>query len=65
MDQPAEILQVSGALMRLETVMAVTGLRKTAIYQRISDGKFPQPVRLSARCVRWKSDDVRAWVGAL
>jgi prophage regulatory protein len=26
------------------------------------DGRFPQPIKLSARCTRWRLSDVRAWM---
>lgn len=26
------------------------------------DGKFPQPIKLSERCTRWRMSDVRAWM---
>lgn len=26
------------------------------------DGRFPKPIRLSARCTRWRLSDVRAWM---
>ncbi|WP_132580202.1 AlpA family phage regulatory protein [Paralcaligenes ureilyticus] len=27
-----------------------------------SEGKFPQPIRLSSRCTRWRLSDVRIWM---
>lgn len=51
-------------------VSARTGLGKTAIYGRLDQGAathdpdFPRPVALSPRCVRWRSDEVLAWMEA-
>ena len=49
-------------LLYFDSVSARVGLRRTAIYERISNGTFPQPVRLSARCVRWRASDIRHWL---
>lgn len=60
--QPVEVATIPGALLRLSTVQAVTGLGATSIYRRLAAGTFPAPVRQGSRCTRWRSDDVRAWL---
>lgn len=50
------------ALLQLPTVIALTGLGKTSIYNRIKAGQFPTPIRLGERCVRWRAGEVRAWL---
>jgi prophage regulatory protein len=50
--------------LRLHTVEAVTGLRKTTIYARIKEGKFPAPVPLGEgrnSPVGWPEDEIAAW----
>lgn len=49
-------------LYRLPIVVDVTGLKKSAIYKRMSEGSFPRPVSLGGRAVAWKSDDIERWV---
>lgn len=60
----ATALNEPSALLHMATVNAAVGLGPTAIYDRIRAGTFPPPVRLSARCSRWRAGDVRTWLAA-
>jgi len=40
----------------------MTGMRKTFIYARKSDGTFPKQIQLSSRYVVWKERDVIDWM---
>jgi prophage regulatory protein len=46
---------------RLPTVLAATGLGRSAIYRLIADGTFPAPVRLGPRAVAWRWSDLDQW----
>lgn len=35
------------------------------LYRKIKAGKFPAPIQLSVRCVRWKESDVVHWLNNL
>jgi prophage regulatory protein len=48
-------------LLRLAEVSTMVGLRRSAIYQYISEGSFPAPIKIGIRGVRWKLADVVAW----
>lgn len=48
-------------LLRLPDVMAMTGLRKSAIYAAMKDGRFPAP-RKWGRSSMWLQAEVAAWV---
>lgn len=50
------------ALLKLQAVQSRTSLSKSTIYAKIKDGTFPEPVRLGARCSRWKSSDLNNWL---
>ena len=39
-----------------------TGLSRSTIYRKMSDGTFPVPLKVSARAVRWRESDIRAYV---
>lgn len=52
------------ALLRIEAVMARTGLSRTTIYEAIRAGKFPAPIKLGARCARWRAGVVGEWLAA-
>lgn len=49
-------------LLRRPMVEQITGLGRSAIYAQVAQGVFPAPVRLTAKSVAWRSDEVQAWV---
>ena len=49
-------------LIRLPSVMELTCLGKSSIYAKVKDRTFPAPVRLSARAVAWREDDIARWI---
>ena len=48
-------------LLRLPEVEALTGLKKTSLYNGCHAGTFPKPIRLSARAIAWRESDLAAW----
>ncbi|MBU3667664.1 MAG: AlpA family phage regulatory protein [Rhodocyclaceae bacterium] len=55
---------MTARLLKLDAVKKITAQSKSAIYEKISGGKFPPPVRLGERAVAWVEDEVNAWVSA-
>lgn len=51
-------------LLRLPAVKAKTGLGRSTIYADMKKGVFPQPRRISARCVAWSSVAIQQWMDA-
>jgi prophage regulatory protein len=49
-------------LIRLPTVIDRCGLSRSSIYTGVKNGTFVVPVRLSARLVAWREDEVDRWV---
>lgn len=49
-------------LMRLDAVIDRCGLSRSSIYTGVKNGTFVVPVRLSARLVAWREDEVDRWV---
>ena len=60
--QPLDTLNVPGARLRIGTVEVLVGLKRSAIYAHIKAGKFPAPLKSGARCSRWNSDHIRAYL---
>lgn len=60
--QPLDVLSVPDALLKLTTVVSLTGLSESTIRRRIADGSFPKPIKRSVRCTRWISRDVATWL---
>jgi prophage regulatory protein len=48
-------------LLRLKEVSTMIGLRWSAIYKYVAEGRFPAPIKVGIRSVRWKLTDVLAW----
>jgi len=46
-------------LLRLPEVKATTGLSKSSIYTRISEGTFPKQIPLGPRLVVWVESDIQ------
>ncbi len=63
--QPLHVAQLQDALLTVKTVMAQVGLGRSTIHNKVKDGTFPAPIRLSARCVRWTSSSIRQWIDSL
>ncbi len=55
-------------LMTLQDLVRATRTCKTKIYDLMNpasagfDPEFPKSIALSNRCVRWRSDEVQAWL---
>ena len=54
-NEPARIL-------RLPAVRARTGLARSTIYLRMSEGRFPKPISLGPRAVGWIETEVDTWL---
>ncbi len=49
-------------ILRLPVVRARTGLSRSTIYLRISEGSFPRPVQLGVRAVGWVESEIDEWL---
>lgn len=49
-------------ILRLPAVKARTGLSRSTIYLRISEGHFPKPISLGGRAVGWVEAEVNDWL---
>ena len=50
------------SILRLPGVKARTGLSRSTIYLRISQGTFPKPVNLGSRAVGWLDSEIYEWL---
>ncbi len=57
-DQPA----VPKTYLTAREVCAMIGVHATTLWRWCKDGYFPQPYKLALRAVRWKTDEVEAWI---
>lgn len=49
-------------LLRLPEVMERVGLRRSAIYQRMNEGRFPKCRSLGPKCSVWVEAEINAWI---
>lgn len=49
-------------LLRLPEVMNRVGLRRSAIYQRMSEGRFPKCRTLGPKCSVWVEAEINDWI---
>ena len=44
--------------LRLSQVLTVIPLGKTSWWEGVKSGRFPKPIKLSARCTAWRAEDI-------
>ena len=54
----------TGKLLRLEAVISLIGMKRSWILQKVKDGEFPKPLRLSPRAVAWREREILKWINA-
>ncbi|MBT5242467.1 MAG: AlpA family phage regulatory protein [Rhodospirillaceae bacterium] len=52
-------------ILRRPDVEKRCGLSRSTIYQLMTEGRFPRPLRLGKRAVGWRESDVASWLEAL
>jgi prophage regulatory protein len=53
---------MTNKLIRIATVMDMTGKSRSAIYADIANGCFPKSFLIGARSVAWTESDIEAWI---
>ena len=61
-DRRTERTKPAIRFLRISEIEARTGLSRTTIYDWSADGRFPRPVRLSERAVRWIESELEEWM---
>tara|TARA_R110000772_G_scaffold146487_7_gene256674 strand:- start:75 stop:338 length:264 start_codon:yes stop_codon:yes gene_type:complete len=52
-------------LLRLPEVIDRVGLRRSAIYQRMSEGRFPKSRSLGPKCTVWVEEEIDGWIRSI
>lgn len=58
----AEQSPTAPIILRRKQVERRTGLSRSTLYQKISQGTFPAPIRLSSQEVGWLSHEIDEWI---
>jgi prophage regulatory protein len=57
-------LTVADRLIRINEVLHICGLSRSALYASIQKGDFPSQVKLSKKSSAWVYSEVLSWVNA-
>jgi predicted DNA-binding transcriptional regulator AlpA len=57
-------IPVTGFL-RLPQVLSVIPVGRTCWWEGVKSGRYPKPVKLSARCTAWRAEDIRTLIKSL
>jgi prophage regulatory protein len=49
-------------IIRLKTVLSRTGLSRSTIYRKITEGTFPRQIRISVNGAGWRESDINRWI---
>lgn len=63
--QSDEATPLPTRLLRLPDVMARVGMKRSAIYQRMSEGRFPKSRSLGPKCAVWIESEIDAWIASV
>ncbi|WHZ27563.1 MAG: hypothetical protein OJF51_002360 [Nitrospira sp.] len=53
---------VPSAILRLKDVQRQLALSRSAIYSRLADNDFPEPLQLGPRAIGWLQADIDVWI---
>ena len=58
-------LEPETEVIRRDEVLKLVPISVSGLYQKISDGEFPRPVKLGLRAVGWKKTEVLQYLESL
>ena len=53
---------VAAGLLRLPQVLAIVPVGKTTWWAGVKAGRYPKPIKISARCTAWRSSDIQKFL---
>jgi predicted DNA-binding transcriptional regulator AlpA len=51
--------------VRLSQILTVIPLGKSCWWEGVKSGRFPKAIKLSARCVAWRAEDIHSLIKQL
>lgn len=49
--------------LRINTVLARTGLSRSTMYRKMENGTFPENAQISTKCLGWRESAINVWLG--
>lgn len=56
------VAEIFDRIIRIKTVLEVTGLSRSTLYRKMAAGSFPKQVKISDRCTGWRQSAVNEWM---
>lgn len=56
--QPLDAINHPGAHLRIDVVLSLAGISRSAWYRLVESGHAPKPLRFGPRCSRWVAADI-------
>jgi prophage regulatory protein len=57
--EPKELMP--DGFSRIKTVAQLAAASRSSIWRWVSEGRFPQPVKIGPGCTAWRNSDLLAW----
>ena len=51
-------------LLTLREVIAITALSRSAVYAMMAESRFPKPIRIGSRAVRWVEQELLDFIAS-
>jgi len=55
-------IHLTGLYQTRQELEETLTLSSATIYRWVKDGRFPKPIRLGTKMVRWKTSDIEQWL---
>ncbi|MYC31434.1 MAG: AlpA family phage regulatory protein [Chloroflexi bacterium] len=52
-------------LLTIRDVCSIARISRTMVYSAMNEGRFPRPVRLGRKTIRWRASDIEKWLADL
>lgn len=52
-------------LLRIDKVLALTGLGRSTLYRLMGKGYFPPPRKIGKHTIAWRTDEIEDWLNNL
>jgi prophage regulatory protein len=60
--QPQQLQPLPDRVLRLDTVMLLTGLSRATLWRMERESRFPKRVKIGKRAVAWRETEIRDWL---
>lgn len=55
-------MTIPDRIIRLRTVLESTGLSRSTIYRKITEGTFPSQIKLGVHGAGWRESEINRWI---